>query len=141
MQNLNKLKEAFERIGYSPNTGKIAFDRLSNILNSSEIILHILEGSHESTVGVLVATDLRLLYVGCSPLKDSVIESLSYEKIESIQFKKGEMPISGSVEIKEAENIVVKGVSPKEAHDFIEKVNILIEQKKTRSEDMSGFDY
>lgn len=136
MQTSEQLEKAFDRIGYAPNTGKIALRTLANTLSSNERVLAVIEGASESTVGVLVATDLRVLFVGCSPLKDSVIRTVGYNEVSSIRHMETEFPCA-EIEIqKSVETIKIIGCDAKQSVTFTDLVHELSEDRKNRSKDL-----
>jgi hypothetical protein len=125
--DIKQLKSVFEELGYVPNTGRIAFEELANTLITTERIIYVMEGNCKSTVGLLVATDIRVLFVGCSPLKKSVIEKFTYEDIASNEFTDGIYEISGTIEIKSSgKKIIVEGCDPKESVKFIDTIKQII---------------
>jgi hypothetical protein len=141
MQSEQQLVEAFKRIGYTPDTGKIAIRTLANTLSTNERVLAIIEGACESTVGLLVATDIRVLFVGCSPLKDSVIKRISYNEISSIHFKETAFP-AGDIEIqKNVESIKIVGCDIKKSKPFIDLTMTITKERKNREQDLDELNF
>lgn len=141
MKSEQQLVESFKSIGYQPNTGGIALKTLSITLSSDERILEIIEGGCENTVGVLVATDIRLLYVGCSPLKDSVIKSINYHEISSLYFKESPFPSGSIVIYKSSECIKVAGCDIEKSTSFIDLITNISQERKDRSQDLDDLNH
>lgn len=136
MQRKDKLKEYFEKLDFHPDTGQIALRILSETLTSDESVVDIIQGGCDSTVGVLVATDLRVLYVGCSPLRDNIIKAIGYCDIVSIERKDTEFP-SAEIEInRSGDSFKVVGCHLDKSKHFVRTVNELVKDRKSRSRDM-----
>jgi hypothetical protein len=136
--DIKQLKSVFQELGYIPNTGRIAFEELANALITTERLIYVMEGNCKSTVGLLVATDIRVIFVGCSPLKKSVIEKFSYEAIASNEFTEGIYAVAGTIRVQSSgRNIVVEGCDPKESQKFINTVKQIIIDRNTNNGNIS----
>lgn len=136
MQSKRKLEDFFKELDFHPDTGKIALRTLSNTLSSNERVLDIIQAGSESTVGVLVATEMRVLYVGCSPLRDSIIKTFGYCDIVSIERKDTEFP-STEIEICcSTGSFSAVGCPIDKSKKFVRTVNEIMEDRKSRSRDM-----
>jgi hypothetical protein len=136
--DIKQLKSVFEKLGYVPNTGRIAFEELANTLITTERLIYVMEGNCKSTVGLLVATDIRVLFVGCSPLKRSVIEKFSYEAIASNEFSESIYSVAGTIRVQSSgKSIVVEGCDPKESVKFIDTVKQIITDRNINNGNIS----
>jgi hypothetical protein len=125
--DIEQLKSNFKEIGYVPNIGRIAFEELANTLITTERLIYVMEGNCKSTIGLLLATDIRVLFVGCSPLRKSVIEKFSYEAIASNEFSEGIYSVAGTIKVQSSgKSITVEGCDPKESVKFIKTVKQFI---------------
>ena len=111
---------------YSPVTGVIAFEQLANALNNDETILKLIEGSYQNSLGLIIATDLRIFYIGINRFNKSVLQQINYDELISILITE---PKIISVEIimhsKNLQPIMVKGCDFNEGKQFVELIKLL----------------
>jgi hypothetical protein len=119
--------DRLNQLGYSPQYAAVAYNNFINSLKPDETILYVLEGSIKNTIGVVIATDKRLYYVGVSKLNHPVLEHVHYNDLVFITGK--ETPWT-SMEIKvktdsNPEILVIKGCELKAGYEFIELIRLL----------------
>jgi hypothetical protein len=128
MKTVEHLNTRFKQIGYVPQYGAIALDDLVKSLKEKESVLYLLEGSIHNTLGFLIATDLKVFYVGVDKHKSPVLELIKYEDIASIDLIKTDIP---SVEIliikKDKANFEIKGCDSKDAVKFVKLIKYFCE--------------
>ncbi len=126
MQSINQLFKRFKQMKYSPVTGEIVFQPLANELNPDETILKLIEGAFQKTLGILLATDLRIFYIGINRFNKTTLEQIRYENIISVTISEPKI-ISAEVIIhsKNLAPIVVKGCDYNEARQFVELIKML----------------
>jgi Bacterial PH domain len=128
MKTVEHLNARLKQIGYVPQYGTIALDDLVKSLREKESVLYLLEGSIHNTLGFLIATDLKVFYVGVDKHKSPVLAHIKYEDIVSIGLIKTELP---SVEIriskKNQENFEIKGCDSKDAAKFVKLIKYFCE--------------
>jgi hypothetical protein len=128
MKTVEHLNSRFKQIGYVPQYGSIALEDLVKSLREKESVLYLLEGSIHNTLGFLIATDLKVFYIGVNRHKNPIIELLKYEDIASINLIKTELP---SVEIslvkKDAQNFDIKGCDFRDATKFVKLIKYFCE--------------
>lgn len=98
--------------------GKKEIKELPNILWEDEVIQKLEEGFYKSGIGILVATNRRLIFVnkGMFSLK---VEDFSYDKITSIEYKKG--LLVGEITIYASGNrATIENIGKNEAQNFAE---------------------
>ena len=126
MQPLNEIYKRFKQMKYAPATGVLAFDALSHALGKEETMLKLLEGNFHSTVGLFIATDLRIFYVGINRYNETILEQLAYEDIINIIISE---PKFISVEItvypKNGQPLTIKGCDYSEGKEFVELLKML----------------
>lgn len=136
MQTEEQFIEAFKRRGFTYETCKNVVKTLAEILFANERILYLLEGFIESTVGFLVATDLRILYIACSSLEDSVIIKINYNEIISIELKESFSSL-GEIKIDQlGQSLNVCGCDKVDGRRFLELITGLSEEIKMKSKDL-----
>src|SRR6478752_10319456 len=96
-QKKQHLDSRMDQLGYIPKAAFIAYENLLKSLKKEETILYLLEGSIKGSLGFVVATDLRVYYVGVNKYKMPFLSHIMYDDIKSI--KTEESPISPSVEL------------------------------------------
>lgn len=128
MDKIDHLNTRFKQIGYVPKSGAIAFNLLAQTLKKKEIVLYLLEGSIHNTLGYLIATDIRIFYIGVDKHKKASLEHINYEDIENI---KSETSVLPSVEIlitaKKGEQFRIKGCEPEDGKKFVKLIRYLSE--------------
>jgi hypothetical protein len=128
MKTVEHLNARFKQIGYVPQYGTIALDDLVKSLREKESVLYLLEGSIHNTLGFLIATDLKVFYVGVDKHKSPVLELIKYEDIVSIDLIRTELP---SVEIlitkNDKRNFEIKGCESRDALKFVKLIKYFCE--------------
>jgi hypothetical protein len=84
MEKNSQQDEDKIQLEFNPQCCKIALIYLTTILEPKEIILEVVEASCNSTTGLLMATDSRLIFAGVSFIEKSLIIKISYKDISSI---------------------------------------------------------
>src|SRR5690554_6606365 len=131
MHSIHKINTRFSQIGYQPNLGKIAFSDLSKNLKKDETILNVAEGSMNNFLGVVVATDLRVFYVGINMRSAVFIEEIFYEEIRSISIQNTQF-VSVEILITSKKGTMrVKGCERERANEMTELINLLILENKS----------
>jgi hypothetical protein len=120
MEINNQQEEKYLNLEFNTECGKIALIYLTTILETDEIILEAIGASCHSTVGLLVATDSRLVYAGVSLIKESVTKRISYKNISSIDFMQSFTP-TGEIIVMHNEKTVF-AASPGDAKKIIVKI-------------------
>lgn len=64
---------------------------LHNILMDNEVIERLLDGTYKDGVGLLIATNLRLIFIDKGVFYGLKVEDFTYDKINSIQYSLGFM--------------------------------------------------
>jgi hypothetical protein len=128
MKTVEHLNSRLKQIGYVPQYGSIALEDLVKSLREKESVLYLLEGSIHNTLGFLIATDLKVFYIGVNKHKHPIIELIKYEDIASIDLIKTELP---SVEIslvkKDTQNFEIKGCDSRDAAKFVKLIKYFCE--------------
>jgi len=97
---------------------------LPNILLGDEKVKIIIRGNHGICVGILVATNKRLIFVSKN-LGDLTVEDFSYDKISSVQYQTG--LVSRQIAIFcTGSKAYIKGVDENPARNFCEYVSARI---------------
>jgi hypothetical protein len=92
------------------------------------VIEHIVSGSYEGGLGVLVATNKRLVFVDKGMLWGSKVEDFPYDKITSIQYDTG--MLMGTIKIHASGNKAdIQNVSKIWTKDFADFVRLKISSK------------
>lgn len=125
MQTLNKIFTRFKQLKYTPYTGEIAFDALAHALEKDETILKLVEGFWHNSVGLIIATDLRIFFIGLNRFNKTSLLQINYNDISSIDFTEPKL-ISSEVTITAKENsLTIKGCDYQEAKVFVELIRML----------------
>jgi hypothetical protein len=128
MKTVEHLNARFKQIGYVPQYGSIALDDLVKSLREKESILYLLEGSIHNTLGFLIATDLKVFYIGVDKHKNPIIELIKYEDIDTIDLIKTDLP---SVEIlltkNDKRNFEIRGCDSRDAIKFVKLIKYFCE--------------
>lgn len=126
MQPINKLYNRFKQLNYTPVTGGIAFDALVHELQKDETILKLIEGSVHNSVGLMIATDLRIFFIGLNRFNKTTLEQIGYDDITSIEITEPKF-ISTELMLnnKDGEFIKIKGCDYQEAKEFVELIRML----------------
>lgn len=126
MQSIEKLFDRFKQINYSPIIGGIAFDALANALEKDETILKLIEGSINASVGLLMATDLRIFYIGLNRFNKTILQQVSYDSIVSIELTEPKIiSVKLNLITKSGESLLVTGCDFSEAKKFVELLRML----------------
>ncbi|HEX8548088.1 MAG TPA: PH domain-containing protein [Cytophagaceae bacterium] len=126
MQSLHKLFERFTQLNYSPITGGIAFEALANALDKEETILKVIEGSITTSVGLIIATDLRIFYIGLTRFNKTVLQQISYDSIISVEMAEPKIiSVELNIITKTGGNILVRGCDYTESKKFVELLRML----------------
>ncbi|MCR6642835.1 MAG: PH domain-containing protein [Sporocytophaga sp.] len=129
MQTIINITTRFSEIGYQPNLGKIAFNDLAKSLRSDETILNVVEGAISNTLGIAIATDYRVFYVGVNKHHQPVLEQLIYDDIVGIEVTKSMfVSVELIVQTKSKKEIRLKGCDPERAAEMVELINLLIRE-------------
>ena len=119
--------ERLTQLGYSPDFAVLAYDKFVKSLKSDETILYLMEGSIKNSIGVIVATDKRIYYIGVDKHNNTLQEDIGYNDIIFINGKDTPwvtMEIRVQTDSK-FEELVVKGCSNEEGKQFIELIRLL----------------
>lgn len=128
MQTIATIQKRFSEIGYAPEMAQIAFKDLGERLHPSETILNVAEGSYHNTLGVLIATDKRLFYVGVDKHKLPVTEQIPYPLISKVESQQGFTSDDVRIETIHMDEYIIRGCHATRAKELVELINILIEQ-------------
>lgn len=127
MHNIQKINTRFSQIGYNPHFGKIAFSDLAKNLKSEETILNVVEGSMNNFLGVGVATDLRIFYVGINKRGSMFLEQVSYEDVKSASLEGSQfVSVSLVIHTRNQFPFKIKGCEPSRAEEMAELINMLV---------------
>lgn len=126
MQTIEAINKRFKQMKYTPATGGIVFDSLVMSLNEDETMLKLLEGNLHSSVGLIIATDLRIFFIGVNLHNETKITQVFYDDIASIHLSEPVF-ISSVVTLttNQSQQLVVKGCDYNEAKDFVELIRML----------------
>jgi len=126
-QKKQHLDSRMDQLGYIPKAAFIAYENLLKSLKKEETILYLLEGSIKGSLGFVVATDLRVYYVGVNKYKMPFLSHIQYPDIISISTE--ESKISPSVELivvtKTYGELRIKGAEPEAGREFQELIQLL----------------
>lgn len=90
MQNLEEIKKQINKLdGTSRFLGRKEIKELPSILWEDELIEKLVQGIYENKVGILVATNKRLIFIDKGLIYGLRVEDFSYDKISSIQCETG----------------------------------------------------
>lgn len=127
---VQEIKAKFESVSGSDVSifGRKEINELPNILRDGESILDIVSGWYEGGFGVLVSTDVRLLFVDKRMLNRLRVEDFPNGVITSIQYEMTLM--SGKITIHASGNRAIIGRVPKRrVRDFAEGVRSRLSRK------------
>lgn len=121
MPTLEEIKEQIKDIPQSQSFfSKKEVKELPSLLYEDEVVEHMMSGVYGDGIGVIFATNKRLLFVDKSLFKLRV-EDFPYEKISSIQYKLG--LFMGQLEIFTSNNKAqIKNCSKDIVQGFVDKV-------------------
>lgn len=127
-----KISSRLSQLGYVPQTAAIAFDIFLKSLKPDETILYFLEGSIKNTLGFVVATDMRVYYVGIDKHAHPFMESILYKDISNISVRESFLPSTEiTVHTKSKFNdIKVKGCDSHSAREYKELIDLLTNKPK-----------
>jgi len=90
MPTLDEIKNQIGAIdGVSMLLGRKEIKELPSILWEDEIVEKLIQGLYANRVGILVATNKRLIFVDKGLIYGVRVEDFSYDKISSIQYETG----------------------------------------------------
>lgn len=126
MQPLNDLYKRFKQMKYAPATGVLAFDALAHALGREETMLKLLEGNFHTSVGLFIATDLRIFYVGINRFNETALEQINYEDIVNIEISEPKfISVEITVRPKNGHPLKIKGCDYSEGKEFVELLKML----------------
>ncbi|HEX9828188.1 MAG TPA: PH domain-containing protein [Flavobacteriaceae bacterium] len=118
--NLNNVSTFF---------GRKEINELPQILAQNEKIDHIIQGTYNNGVGILVSTNRRLVFIDKGLLYGLKVEDFPLDKISSIQYETG--LLLGKVKIHTSGNIAdIENVEKASARTFAEFVRNKLSQPK-----------
>jgi hypothetical protein len=126
MKRKKQLENRFKELGFKPESGKIAMIDLVIALETDEVVLEVIDASYQSTVGLLVATETRIVYAGASFIKTSVIEKIDYDTISDIDFHNSPIPSGDIIITNPKGKTIIAACSHNDAKRFIVKVKEII---------------
>lgn len=91
-KKLNDIKAKIKSLGmdgFSAYLGRKEINKLPEIMIEGEEFEHIIQGMYKDKQGVLVATNLRLIFIDVGFLYGSSVEDFGYDKITSLQYETG----------------------------------------------------
>lgn len=92
MPTLEEVKDQIKRLdGVSKLLGRKEIIALPSILWEDEKLEKIVQGMYTNKLGILVATNKRLVFIDKGLIYGLRVEDFPYDKISSIQFKTGLM--------------------------------------------------
>lgn len=126
MQQLTDIYKRFKQMKYAPATGVLAFEALAHALVKDETMLKLLEANYHTAVGLFIATDLRVFYVGINKYNETTLEQIHYEDIEGIEISEPKF-ISVEITIKSRTGapLTIKGCDYSEGKEFVELLRML----------------
>lgn len=90
MPTLEEVKAQLQATdGYQRFWGKREIKELPNILWDNETVQRLISGTYGNKIGVLVATDRRLIFIDKGMMFGLTVEDFPYDKITSIQYETG----------------------------------------------------
>lgn len=90
MPTLEQIRESLKRVdGVSGFLGRKEIKELPSILWEDELPETLVQGNYNNSIGVLFATNKRLLFVDKGFLGGLKVEDFPYDKITSIQYETG----------------------------------------------------
>ncbi|TAH26558.1 MAG: hypothetical protein EAZ07_03630 [Cytophagales bacterium] len=126
MQELSDIYKRFKQMKYAPVTGGITFEALAHALVKEETMLKLLEGNFHATVGLIIATDLRIFYIGVNMYNQTTIEQIQYEDIVKIDITEPKfISVEISIHSRNEKILTVKGCDYSEGKEFVELIRML----------------
>lgn len=90
MPTLEQIRDSLKRVdGISGFLGRKEIKELPSILWEDELPETLVQGNYNNSIGVLFATNKRLLFVDKGMLGGLKVEDFPYDKITSIQYETG----------------------------------------------------
>ncbi|MDR2261024.1 MAG: PH domain-containing protein [Azoarcus sp.] len=131
MPSLAEIEQQLNMCGLDKLFGRKEIKELPNILWDNEQVKKAVQGIYNSSFGMLVATDTRIIFVDKGFLVGLRVEDFALDKISSIEYDLGF--IMGDITIYTSNNkAVIKSVPKQEARDFCDYVrNAVSGQKST----------
>ncbi len=109
--------------------GKREISELPAILSDTEKINHMVQGTYDHGNGILVSTNIRLIFIDKGILFGLKVEDFPHEKISSIQYETG--LIFGTIKISTSGNTAkIENVEKASARNFCEFVRNYISHIK-----------
>ncbi len=130
----SRIDLQLEKIGFAKSfMGRREVAELPKIIGEDEEIFALVQGNYNEKIGILVATNKRLLFVDKGLIYGMKVEDFGLDKITSIQYETG--ILFGEIKILASGNTAkISQVTNAEAKTFSEKVRAkLSETKKTTS--------
>lgn len=130
MNKIEHLNLRLKQIGYEPEYGSLAFNDLTKSLKNNESVLYLLEGSIRNSLGFLIATDLRIFYIGVNKYKSPVIAHINYDDITSVECINEEIIPSSEIMIngKDDQHIKIMGCETESAEKFVKLIKYFTEK-------------
>ena len=130
MDKIQHLNLRLKQIGYEPEYGSLAFNDLTKSLKNNESVLYLLEGSIKNSLGFLIATDLRIFYIGVNKHKAPIIAHIEYNDITSVTCINDDIIPSSEIMIngKEDQHIKIMGCDQEAAEKFVKLINYFTEK-------------
>jgi hypothetical protein len=128
MKRKKQLLERFHELGFKPDSGKIALIDLVIALEPSEVVLQAIDASYQTTIGLLVATEKRIVYAGASFIKESVTETIDFTSISGIDFSQSPIPSGDIIFTHSGKKTTIAACSPDDAKSFIVKAKQIMGQ-------------
>lgn len=121
------LEEIKKQIGSLDSASKLLgrkeIKELPNILHDDERVERIVQGMYNNGIGVLVATNKRLVFVDKGLIAGVKVEDFPYDKISSIQYKTG--LLFGDITIFASGNKAeISQIEKKQTRDFAESIRV-----------------
>ena len=92
MATLEQVKTQIQKIdGLSKFVGRREIKELPNILWENENVENLIQGTYNNGNGILVATNIRLIFIDKGLVFGLKVEDFPYDKISSIQYSTGIM--------------------------------------------------
>ncbi|WP_084245170.1 PH domain-containing protein [Planomicrobium okeanokoites] len=92
MPSLKEIQEKLKNLdGMSKFFGRREIKELPNILWEDEELLNLVQGMYNTSQGILIATNRRLIFIDKGMFGGLKVEDFPYDKISSIQYSTGIM--------------------------------------------------
>lgn len=130
MPTLEEVKKQIKSLDEASRfLGRKEIKELPSILWEDEHVEKMVQGIYEKGLGILVATNKRLIFVDKGLLYGLRVEDFPYEKITSIQYKTG--LIFGEITIFASGNKAdIEQIEKKQARNFAEYIRARITESK-----------